>query len=131
MSSEGEDRPTLRENLIRQGVPPEEIKRIYRTMRERGYGEEEARIAAERGEACDQDVGEEAGMTAVRVEVWVEDGHLCADRTRSEGGKQSDQLVLAETAGEATQWAQKQLDLAAVDGRGGGSARVAPGAVRE
>jgi hypothetical protein len=48
-------------------------------------------VAAERGEACDEDAGEEAGKIAVRVEVRVEDGHLCAGRPRSEGGKQSGQ----------------------------------------
>jgi hypothetical protein len=44
-------------------------------------------VAAERGKACDEDVGEEAGMAAVRVEVRVEHGHLCAECTRSEGGE--------------------------------------------
>src|SRR5215469_9621784 len=69
------------------------------------YGEQTRRgrdlpvVAAERGEACDEDVGEQAGMAAVRVEVRVEDGHLRADRTRSEGGQQSGQLGRAETAG--------------------------------
>jgi hypothetical protein len=56
-------------------------------------------VAAELREACDEDVSEEAGIAAVRVEVWVEDGHLCADRTWSEGGRQLGQLGCAETAG--------------------------------
>jgi hypothetical protein len=56
-------------------------------------------VAAERGKACDEDVGEKTGITAVRVEVRVEDGHVCADRARSEGGEQSGQLGRAETAG--------------------------------
>jgi hypothetical protein len=54
---------------------------------------------AESGEACGEDVGEEASMGAVRVEVWVEDGYLCADRTWSEGGEQFGQLGRVETAG--------------------------------
>src|SRR5215469_12078900 len=55
-------------------------------------GRDLSAVAAERGEAGDQDVGEQAGMAAVRVEVGVEDGHLCAGRARGEGGKQSGQL---------------------------------------
>jgi hypothetical protein len=43
-------------------------------------------VAAERGEARNEDVGEQAGVAAVRVEVRVEDGHLGADRTRGDGG---------------------------------------------
>jgi hypothetical protein len=43
MSSADKDRNTMKDNLLRQGVPVDEIQKVYRTLREKGYGEEEAR----------------------------------------------------------------------------------------
>ncbi len=43
MAGPGKDKPNLRDNLIRQGVPQEEIQKLHRSLREKGYGEEEAR----------------------------------------------------------------------------------------
>ena len=56
-------------------------------------------VAAERGEASAEDVGEQAGMAAVRVLVEVEDGYLCAGRTRSESGERPGQPGRARAAG--------------------------------
>jgi len=39
----GRDKETIKENLLRQGVPADEIQKVYRTLRGKGYGEEEAR----------------------------------------------------------------------------------------
>lgn len=43
MAGPANDKPNLRDNLIRQGVPQEEIQKLHRSLREKGYGEEEAR----------------------------------------------------------------------------------------
>ncbi|MGA2974123.1 MAG: GGDEF domain-containing protein [Spirochaetia bacterium] len=43
MPSAEKDKPNLMDNLLRQGVAPEDIKKVYRSLREKGYGEEEAR----------------------------------------------------------------------------------------
>ena len=43
MSSEDKEKATFKDGLLRQGVPAEEIEKVYRTLREKGYGEEEAR----------------------------------------------------------------------------------------
>lgn len=43
MAAPEKDRPSLYENLIKQGVPREQIERVHRNLRGRGYGEEEAR----------------------------------------------------------------------------------------
>jgi diguanylate cyclase (GGDEF)-like protein len=43
MPSEDKDKITLYENLLKRGVPKEQIERVYRDLREKGYGEEEAR----------------------------------------------------------------------------------------
>ncbi len=43
MSSPGKDQPTFKDSLIRQGIAPDEIQKVYRSLREKGYGEEEAR----------------------------------------------------------------------------------------
>jgi diguanylate cyclase (GGDEF)-like protein len=43
MPSPEKDKPNLIENLVRQGVDPAEIQKVYRTLRDKGYGEEEAR----------------------------------------------------------------------------------------
>jgi len=42
MSGGDKDKQTIKENLLRQGVPADEIQKVYRTLREKGYGEEEA-----------------------------------------------------------------------------------------
>lgn len=39
----GREKENIKENLLRQGVPADEIQKVYRTLREKGYGEEEAR----------------------------------------------------------------------------------------
>ena len=43
MPSPGKEQPTFKDSLIRQGIAPDEIQKVYRTLREKGYGEEEAR----------------------------------------------------------------------------------------
>jgi len=43
MSSEDKEKATFKDGLLRQGVPAEEIQKVYRSLREKGYGEEEAR----------------------------------------------------------------------------------------
>jgi diguanylate cyclase (GGDEF)-like protein len=43
MSASDQEKESIKENLLRQGIPAEEIQKVYRTLRERGYGEEEAR----------------------------------------------------------------------------------------
>ena len=43
MSSADSDKPTIKDNLLRQGVPADEIQKVYKSLREKGYGEEEAR----------------------------------------------------------------------------------------
>jgi diguanylate cyclase (GGDEF)-like protein len=43
MSSADKEKGTLKDSLKRQGVPADEIQKVYRTLREKGYGEEEAR----------------------------------------------------------------------------------------
>jgi diguanylate cyclase (GGDEF)-like protein len=43
MSAADKEKETIKENLLRQGVPAEEIQKVYRTLREKGYGEEEAK----------------------------------------------------------------------------------------
>lgn len=43
MSSADNQRDTFKDGLLRQGVPAEEIEKVYRSLREKGYGEEEAR----------------------------------------------------------------------------------------
>jgi len=43
MAASDKDRPSLYENLIKQGVSREQIERVHRKLRGRGYGEEEAR----------------------------------------------------------------------------------------
>ncbi|HVO40680.1 MAG TPA: diguanylate cyclase [Spirochaetia bacterium] len=43
MAASEKDRPSLYENLIKQGVSREQIERVHRDLRGRGYGEEEAR----------------------------------------------------------------------------------------
>jgi len=43
MSSTDKDKYTIKDDLRRQGVPAGEIQKVYRTLREKGYGEEEAR----------------------------------------------------------------------------------------
>jgi diguanylate cyclase (GGDEF)-like protein len=42
MSSADKDK-NFKEGLLRQGIAPEEIQKVYRTLREKGYGEEEAK----------------------------------------------------------------------------------------
>jgi diguanylate cyclase (GGDEF)-like protein len=37
------DNQSIMDNLLRQGTAPEEIQKVYRSLREKGYGEEEAR----------------------------------------------------------------------------------------
>jgi len=37
------DRESIKDHLLRQGVSADEMQKVYRTLRERGYGEEEAR----------------------------------------------------------------------------------------
>jgi diguanylate cyclase (GGDEF)-like protein len=39
----GREKESIKDNLLRQGVPADEIQKVYRTLREKGYGEEEAR----------------------------------------------------------------------------------------
>jgi diguanylate cyclase (GGDEF)-like protein len=43
MSSEDKEKNTLYESLLRQGVSRDQIEKVYRDLREKGYGEEEAR----------------------------------------------------------------------------------------
>lgn len=43
MASDEKDKNNLYENLLRQGVSKDQIERVYRDLREKGYGEEEAR----------------------------------------------------------------------------------------
>jgi diguanylate cyclase (GGDEF)-like protein len=43
MPSPDKDKATLKDNLLRQGVSADEMQKVYRTLREKGYGEEEAR----------------------------------------------------------------------------------------
>ena len=43
MSSADKDKNTIKDTLLRQGVPANEIEKVYRTLREKGYGEDEAR----------------------------------------------------------------------------------------
>jgi diguanylate cyclase (GGDEF)-like protein len=43
MSSPGNEKPTLKDSLLRQGVSKQEIDKVYQTLRAKGYGEEEAR----------------------------------------------------------------------------------------
>ncbi len=43
MPTEEKDQNTLYENLLKRGVSKEQIERVYRDLREKGYGEEEAR----------------------------------------------------------------------------------------
>ena len=42
MSAGDKDKQTIKENLLRQGVPADEIQKVYRTLRESGatFGEE-------------------------------------------------------------------------------------------
>ncbi|MGA2639291.1 MAG: GGDEF domain-containing protein [Spirochaetia bacterium] len=37
------EKATFKDGLLRQGVPAEEIQKVYRSLREKGYGEEEAK----------------------------------------------------------------------------------------
>src|SRR5271157_5353974 len=43
MSSADKEKANFKDGLLRQGVPAEEIEKVYRSLREKGYGEEEAR----------------------------------------------------------------------------------------
>ena len=43
MATPGKDQPTFKDNLIRQGIAPDEIQKVYKSLKEKGYGEEEAR----------------------------------------------------------------------------------------
>ena len=43
MAASGKEDAEFKDDLLRRGVPQEEIKKIYRTLRDKGYGEEEAR----------------------------------------------------------------------------------------
>jgi diguanylate cyclase (GGDEF)-like protein len=43
MPSTEKDKESFADNLRRQGVAPDDIQKVYRTLREKGYGEEEAR----------------------------------------------------------------------------------------
>ena len=43
MSASDRERDSIKENLLRRGVSADEMQKVYRTLRERGYGEEEAR----------------------------------------------------------------------------------------
>ena len=43
MSAGAKDKESIKENLLRQGVPANEIQKVYRNLRDKGYGEEEAR----------------------------------------------------------------------------------------
>ncbi len=43
MASPGKDQPTFKDNLIREGIAPDEIQKVYKTLKEKGYGDEEAR----------------------------------------------------------------------------------------
>jgi len=43
MSSPDKDKAAFKDSLLRQGVPAEDIQKVYRSLREKGYGEEEAR----------------------------------------------------------------------------------------
>ena len=43
MQPDDKDKNSLYESLIRQGIPREQIERVYRDLRDKGYGEEEVR----------------------------------------------------------------------------------------
>jgi diguanylate cyclase (GGDEF)-like protein len=43
MSFPDKEKDTLKDSLLRQGIPADEIQKVYRTLKEKGYGEEEAR----------------------------------------------------------------------------------------
>ncbi len=43
MPSGEKDKNSIKDSLLRKGVPAEEIQKVYRTLRDKGYGEEEAR----------------------------------------------------------------------------------------
>ena len=43
MSSADKDKSNFKDGLLRQGIAPDEIQKVYRTLREKGYGEEEAK----------------------------------------------------------------------------------------
>jgi diguanylate cyclase (GGDEF)-like protein len=43
MAASGKEEADFKEELLRRGVPKEEIKKVYKTLRGKGYGEEEAR----------------------------------------------------------------------------------------
>jgi diguanylate cyclase (GGDEF)-like protein len=43
MSPPGNEKPTLKDSLLRQGVSKQEIDKVYQNLRSKGYGEEEAR----------------------------------------------------------------------------------------
>jgi Ca2+-transporting ATPase len=43
MPGSDDDKSKLMDSLLRQGISKEEIDKVYRTLREKGYGEEEAR----------------------------------------------------------------------------------------
>ena len=43
MPAQDKEKPSLYESLLKQGVPREQIERVHRDLRDKGYGEEEAR----------------------------------------------------------------------------------------
>ena len=43
MAASGKEDADFKDDLLRRGVPQEEIKKIYKTLRGKGYGDEEAR----------------------------------------------------------------------------------------
>ena len=43
MPSPEKDKQNLVDNLLRQGLSKQEIDKVYHTLRDKGYGEEEAR----------------------------------------------------------------------------------------
>src|SRR5271169_761779 len=43
MAASGKEDADFKDDLLRRGVPQEEIKKVYKTLRGRGYGDEEAR----------------------------------------------------------------------------------------
>jgi len=43
MAASGKEDADFKDDLLRRGVPQEEIKKVYKTLRGKGYGEEEAR----------------------------------------------------------------------------------------
>ena len=43
MATSGKEDADFKDDLLRRGVPQEEIKKVYKTLRGKGYGEEEAR----------------------------------------------------------------------------------------